>query len=295
MRKIILSSILSLSVYYSFGQCLVGDCNDGYGIFRLENGDYYTGNWVAGARDGYGRYDWSNRAVYVGGFKFNGLHGNGTFYTASGDVISGIFEDNIFIGIDSAALPKIENSSADEKFWQLYLKADELAQQNTRSVAAAVSFSQMASKVVLDFPNNFDTYKGYARPALIERSNGWHSKITANNAQYARIYAATTERKAFYYSLLFVGSDSLAARKKYNDFVTAFQSIKLTCCNTISDTYDFTGPVYSSFTTSWLTLNTNSGFQETQFADMVIEIELSSGLANNSWRITFQVYHLKQQ
>ncbi len=295
MKNIILISIFSLTTYSMFGQCIVGDCNDGYGVFRLENGDYYTGNWVAGARDGYGRYDWATGAFYVGGFKFNGLHGTGSFYTATGEVISGVFEDNIYKGADSTALGKTNNLNADEKFWQSYLEADSLAEQNTRKTAPELSFTQMAAKIVMDFPNNFDNYKGIARPELINRSSGWHSTIMAKNAGYARIYTATAERKAVYYSMLFVGTDSLEARKKYDELVNAFNSIKLTCCNTISDTYNFTGPVYSSFTTSWLTLNTNPGFEEAQFADMVVEIELSTGLENNSWRITFHVYHLKQQ
>lgn len=46
----------------SSAQCIVGNCENGYSVFKLENGDMYTGNWENGARHGYGRYDWANGA-----------------------------------------------------------------------------------------------------------------------------------------------------------------------------------------------------------------------------------------
>ncbi|MBK9503987.1 MAG: hypothetical protein IPO03_01015 [Bacteroidetes bacterium] len=55
---------------------------NGYSVFKLENGDMYTGQWVNGTREGYGRYDWANGAFYVGDFKYNGFHGLGTLLYA---------------------------------------------------------------------------------------------------------------------------------------------------------------------------------------------------------------------
>jgi hypothetical protein len=260
----------------------------------MENGDFYSGNWLNGTREGYGRYDWANGAFYVGGFKFNGLHGKGAFHTATKEIYTGIFEDNIFIGEDTADLNKTKILSVDEKFWQSYILADENAKAINKSKATTVEFATLASKVIEDFPNDFIAYRGEPKPLLINRSGGWYSSLTTNNLIYASIFPPTLTHEASFYAFLFVGTDSLVARNEYEKLVSTFKGSKLACCNLVADTYEFTGPIYSSSTTSWLTLNTNAGYDETLYAGMVVEIELSTGLANNSWNITFRVYHMSQ-
>ncbi len=40
--------------------CIFGDCVDGAGIFRYENGDVFGGEWMGGRRDGLGVYTFAN-------------------------------------------------------------------------------------------------------------------------------------------------------------------------------------------------------------------------------------------
>lgn len=276
------------------GQCLVGDCNNGYGVFQLENGDFYAGNWENGAREGYGRYDWANGAFYVGGFKFNGLHGIGTFYSIDGSKASGIFEDNIYVGDDTAKLKLPIQQNADEMQLTAWFAADSIAQAQARILKQVVPFPTAVQQVVADFAADFTNSKGPDRAPLLDRSPGWHSTVIAEGALNAYIYAATESKKAIYYSVLFSGTDSVQATKNYYKYIAALKPVQFDCCSFLTDTYDFTGPYYSSFTTTYVTLNTNTGYSEDVYLDMAMAIELHSGL-DNIWKIIFKVYHLSDK
>ncbi len=64
--------------------CITGDCDNGWGIFKFDNGDTYEGHWDASAFDGYGIYEWSDGYSYSGQWKNNLRHGYAmTIYNSS--------------------------------------------------------------------------------------------------------------------------------------------------------------------------------------------------------------------
>ena len=54
---------------------------DGYGIFRMTNGDIYEGEFKDDLYNGKGSYKWNNGIIYKGGFKDNKKDGYGILYT----------------------------------------------------------------------------------------------------------------------------------------------------------------------------------------------------------------------
>lgn len=275
-------------------QCVVGNCENGYSIFKLENGDMYTGNWVNGTREGYGRYDWANGAFYVGEFKFNGFHGLGSYYAPDGSIATGVFEDNIYQGPDSLTVLTMPALAPDMINWQQWKLEDEEAKIAAKKELKSVEFTAMVLRSITEFPFDFSGIKTAARPKILERETGWFSSLTTKESVEAGIGAVSQSRKALYYNILYAGSDSLSAVKKYNSYVAALKTLKIPCCSTVSDTYDFSGPNYSSKSTSWLTLAVNDGFEESIYGDMVLELSLNTMLGANGWQITYKIYHLSE-
>lgn len=289
--------LLSLILFTksSSAQCIVGNCENGYSVFKLENGDMYTGNWENGARHGYGRYDWANGAFYVGEFKFNGLHGKGAFYTADGGQIVGVFEDNLFQGPDTTAKIAAIVAAPDVLTWEKWVIKDNEAKMQALQSPNRVEFGILVNKVITDFATDFKTLQTAQRPILIERQAGWYSNLMAKNSLEAGVVPADSTRKAAYYNILYLGTDSLEARKLYNDYVNVIKNLKISCCTTLSDTYKFSGPTYSSDITTWLPLTFNEGFSEEIYSDMVMEIALNTALGAEGWQITYKIYHINKQ
>jgi len=67
------------SIYAQNTGCILGNCDNGWGSYRWETGDKYTGEWVNGNRTGLGVYDWSSGTFYYGYFKDGKLNGDGFF------------------------------------------------------------------------------------------------------------------------------------------------------------------------------------------------------------------------
>jgi hypothetical protein len=90
----LLLSIFLLASYTASTQCISGDCTNGWGTYKWESGDSYTGQWIGGNRTGLGVYDWQNGAFYYGYFQNGKLEGKGLYLglDSTQDQI-GIFHD----------------------------------------------------------------------------------------------------------------------------------------------------------------------------------------------------------
>ncbi len=80
--------LISLSLVSSFNilaQCVEGNCFEGVGTFRFENGDSFAGQWRQGLAQGYGTYEFVNGDVYKGSMLSGKMEGRGTYTFANGD------------------------------------------------------------------------------------------------------------------------------------------------------------------------------------------------------------------
>jgi hypothetical protein len=75
--------------------CVQGNCETGVGIFMLESGERYEGQFRNGQRNGRGvQYYPDGSMRYNGDFKNDLREGYGAYYFSNGDKIVGIFADN---------------------------------------------------------------------------------------------------------------------------------------------------------------------------------------------------------
>ncbi|MBF0270598.1 MAG: hypothetical protein HQL98_00790 [Magnetococcales bacterium] len=74
--------------------CLSGNCRDGTGHFRFDNGDEYQGNWRSGQRHGTGTYTYAKGEKYSGSWRLDQMEGQGTFYYKDGSRYEGEWRGN---------------------------------------------------------------------------------------------------------------------------------------------------------------------------------------------------------
>ena len=95
MKKLLL--LLLIIPFLSFGQCLKGDCVNGYGVYQYEGGEKYKGYWSNNQRHGEGDMNWGDGYKLVDGYWNNDQYVDGKRYSASGDVADGKFKDERLI------------------------------------------------------------------------------------------------------------------------------------------------------------------------------------------------------
>ncbi len=102
----------------SANRCVKGDCDNGTGTFRWDNGEKYdgefrnrkkhgkgtyryadgnrySGEWENDVIQGFGEFRWKNGNRYVGRYTNNRMNGKGTFFWADGKKYEGELKDNM--------------------------------------------------------------------------------------------------------------------------------------------------------------------------------------------------------
>lgn len=96
MRYLIL--FLFLLPTLAQGQCLKGDCQNGHGTYRFEDGSTFEGEFINGRIGQEGILNFANGDKYLGEWKDQKRHGKGKMIFATGDVYVGEFRENLFSG-----------------------------------------------------------------------------------------------------------------------------------------------------------------------------------------------------
>ncbi len=93
---IILSVLFIASL--SHAQCLEGNCNNGFGVYKFQDGSMYRGNFSKGQFQGYGKIKYANGNVYEGDWNEDLKWGRGTMSFTNGDAYAGNFKEDKFWG-----------------------------------------------------------------------------------------------------------------------------------------------------------------------------------------------------
>ena len=94
---LLIALLVSSQIY---AECIagVGDCQNGRGAYRYDNGNIYVGDFVNGAQTGKGTYTWAyNGNKYEGEWKDGKRHGRGVATFADGTTKSGVWENDIWV------------------------------------------------------------------------------------------------------------------------------------------------------------------------------------------------------
>lgn len=110
------SSSVTITVYQqkkTSAKCLWGNCTNGYGSYKYENEDVYTGDFINGFKTGNGVYQWSASGEYYDGGWLNGkMNGEGAMYKSDSSLIrKGLLYQNTWLNVD---LKTTKNFTKDE-------------------------------------------------------------------------------------------------------------------------------------------------------------------------------------
>ncbi|MBT8244253.1 MAG: hypothetical protein HKP48_09340 [Winogradskyella sp.] len=79
--------------------CVSGNCKNGWGKRKYDNGDFYEGFWLNFKQNGYGLYKWKTKSTYIGNWENGSRKGYGTFTAENGDIKKGEFKNGRLSGV----------------------------------------------------------------------------------------------------------------------------------------------------------------------------------------------------
>jgi len=88
--------LLLSNIYAQTSKCLVGDCDNGFGVYSWAEGDKYCGEWKGGYMDGYGTYKWSNGDKFSGEWANGKRNGQGIYTYADGTKKIGTWTNSVY-------------------------------------------------------------------------------------------------------------------------------------------------------------------------------------------------------
>jgi hypothetical protein len=135
-----------------------GDCMNGEGIMRFNQGDKYKGDWKNGMPNGEGTYFWKRDGKYIGEWKDGLPHGKGIAYEKGKDKKEAIFTSNI---PDYTIQGIIDMDIMSLKEWENYMSSFNGAKRSVDKGMIYYSFRFNC------FPNNTD-----AKMTIGKQSNG---------------------------------------------------------------------------------------------------------------------------
>ena len=92
MKKVIL--IFTFFPLFVFGQCISGNCDNGFGVWEFSNGDVYKGEFKNLKMEGIGVYNFKETGhVYRGQWKNDQRHGFGHTTLLDGAYYYGEYKD----------------------------------------------------------------------------------------------------------------------------------------------------------------------------------------------------------
>ncbi|MCB0448253.1 MAG: hypothetical protein KDD03_12245, partial [Gelidibacter sp.] len=94
--------------------CIQGNCKDGFGSYKYDNGTY-VGFFEYGNKHGFGIYTWSSGDTYTGMWEYNLAQGYGAYQAKAGDYMSGEFKKELLNGY---AIKMFGNNSAEYGFYK---------------------------------------------------------------------------------------------------------------------------------------------------------------------------------
>ncbi|MEM6720434.1 MAG: hypothetical protein AAF611_14000 [Bacteroidota bacterium] len=78
--------------------CMLGDCKNGIGVYKYNNGAIYFGIFSGGQRDGFGKIDFTNGTYYIGEFSNDHYNGLGSYTWSEHNYYMGEYRNGKYHG-----------------------------------------------------------------------------------------------------------------------------------------------------------------------------------------------------
>lgn len=263
--------------------CIIGNCDNGIGVYLWESDDVYIGEWKYGNRTGYGRYDWKDGSFYTGYFKEGKLDGRGYYESNENKIMDGYFENNSFIrSADDKTSSGSSVSSAAKP-------GGAAAAASSYSVETYDDICSLLRTVIKSFPNDFDGVKGNKDEDGSIILTFWNSTVKLSGSGDADLSSGITDLTSpnWWSNKLVEGASLSDARAKYDQYVSQFKACNNSCCMMSSSTDHKTDKDNETYTTTFKVSNLNSGFSS-NYNNMEVNFELKQNYSK-TWDLTVNV------
>jgi hypothetical protein len=165
----------------------------GKGTITYDNGNTYTGDWVAGKYNGQGTFSRKDGMSYTGAWLNNKYNGQGTYTWPNGNTYTGNFQNNLRNG--DGKFYNAETKTTTQQTWkdgEKLLGIDDLYTQSVTNMSAVLL-------QLVNYVNNHEQFAGYKSmdddeaAALIDLVKPWvqsniQPKVTAHYNKYIKPY-----------------------------------------------------------------------------------------------------------
>jgi len=259
--------------------CILGNCQDGVGVYLWDSDDVFLGEWKSGARTGYGRYDWKDGSFYTGYFKDGKLDGRGYYQSADGKkVMDGYFEDNSFVKSATGAATTVTNTEAAQP-------------SSTSSNTEATTYNDVCSllqTVIKSMPDDFADVTGTMKDNYI--ITDWNSTVKLLGSDEAELLSgfSNTSTPDMWYNTVYSSASFSDAQGKYKSYIAQFKACPNTCCSFTSSVSN--NDTSKTYTTSFTVSKVNSGYSS-DYNDLEVAVELKYDYGSTNWQVELQVYN----
>jgi hypothetical protein len=258
--------------------CILGNCENGVGVYLWESDDVYVGEWKAGNRTGYGRYDWKDGSFYTGDFKDGQLHGRGFYLGTDDNEMDGYFENNSFVGAASSGAGSTEQTG-------------EVSESISYFVETYDDLCALLRTVIKSFPDKFDDVQGAKDDERSILLTTWHSTVKLSGSGEAYLTSGLTnlDFPALWLNEAFKSENFAMAKTIYDSYVTQFKSCNNSCCNFSSSSEKKEKDGGETYLTTFSVNDVNGGYSN-KFDDAEVMIELSKDVVDQQWTVELLVW-----
>jgi hypothetical protein len=262
--------------------CILGDCQDGIGVYLWDTDDVFLGKWTNGNRTGYGRYDWKDGSYYTGYFKEGKLDGRGYYSSADGkNIMDGYFENGTFTkSVSSSGSSSSTPGTASQP-------------GGSTTTTEAKTYNDVCSllqTVITTMPDDFaDVTGSMINNYLI---SDWNSTVKLYGSDEAKLLSGFTDISTpnMWYNEVYSSASQSDAQGKYKSYSSQFKSCTNSCCSLTSTVKNVDST--NTYTTTFNVSNVNSGYSA-DYNDMEIVFQLKKDY-DDLWKVEIQVYNLAE-
>lgn len=282
--------------------CFSGNCENGNGSYRWDNGDIYAGQWVNNNRTGYGRYDWADGSYYVGYFKDGMLEGEGAYYGADGTVMEGKFEQGQLVSsstdqvTDYADYDDYDEYGSDSSSIWLEQLMESLDQADEAEIAAMEKatkrdFCYTINRIINEYPSNLESIKGDKVVDAFGLSDTWYSNLIISESLTGNVMVSWDHPgRNSWYNVLGSYATKEAATVAYNSFVAQLNSCQFDAVDFVYESEVAPADAeYDYSITYWIPFSIKDKSREADYLTMYAEIEMYDTILGDGWEITVRV------
>jgi hypothetical protein len=281
--------------------CFSGNCENGNGSYRWDNGDIYAGQWVNNNRTGYGRYDWADGSYYVGYFKDGMLEGEGAYYGSDGTVMTGTFENGQLVSstaVDDVDYTEYDDYDYDSDSSTIWL--NELMESLDAADEAEIAAMEKATKrdlcytinrIINEYPNNLESIKGDKVVDAFGFSDTWYSNLIVTESISGNVMESWDHPgRNSWYNVLGAYTTKEIATTAYNGFVAQLNGCKFDAVDFVYES-EVAGPdaEYDYSVTYWIPFNIKNADKQSDYLTMYAEIEMYDTVLGDGWEVTVRV------